>query len=375
MRANDPAGGAPFVQPPPTADERLTGESGAELASRDLPTINPDVLRLAQEQGVASGTPGGPRVAALGATPDDPDALRRHYLQLLQTPPAEDANGRLKSGARMATTGIQPTDSIGNALGQIAGKFAVGLLRPESDEQVIDRPRELKSAQAAAQGEAALEGSALKRKEAQQEAELRAAQIKKTQVEAEELPKMNESRRQQGAQTRLISQLRVAGRYKRGENPELDRQIEAAGMNVSDFEKGGKFQWHTSGGQVYTMDATTGAIAEGAVNDKPIVDASKVPNAQGLTPEQAARDADRDADRASRERVARWRISASKEIAAASEAVQRDRLKLSADQFQKLYPGAGFTLTPEDIAKKAKAAGMLPEDAAKLAVKQGYTIQ
>jgi hypothetical protein len=113
-------------------------------------------------------------------------------------------------------------------------------------------------------------------------------------------------------------------------------------MNVSDFEKGGKFQWHTSGGQVYTMDSTTGAIAEGAVNDKAIVDASKVPDpTTGLTPGQTQAAADRAATRASTERIAQWRISAQKEIASGAQAIQRDRLKLSADQFQRRYPGAG----------------------------------
>jgi hypothetical protein len=371
IRANDPAAAAPFI-PPPAADERLTGDGGAELAARDLPTIR----RAHEEQSVASGAQGGPGAPALGAPAEpDPDALRRRYAELLATP-AEDGNGRLRSGARMMGTPIQPTDSLGNAIGQLAGKFVAGLINPGADEEMIDRPRALRAAQSAAQAEAAQEGTAQKRREAEQEAELRAAQIKKVKVETEELPKMNESKLRQGAQTRLISQLRVAGRYKRGENPGLDRQIDEAGMNVSDFEKGGKFQWHTSGGQVYTMDSTTGHIAEGAVNDKPIVDASKVPNAQGLTPAQAAAAADRDADRILRERLFEKGLASREHIAEQGRKLQQERNRLSASAFAARYPGFGKPpLKLSEIRQMAKDAKMLEEDVVKKALDKAYRIE
>jgi hypothetical protein len=138
MRVNDPTSGAPFVPPPDsTADERLSGEAGAEMAARELPTINPDALRRAQEEGVAPSPSGA--TAALNAPTADPDVLRRHYLELLQTP-AEDTNGRGRSALRMLGQPVQPTDSVGNLIGQKIGQALSGLINPKSDEQAIDRP-------------------------------------------------------------------------------------------------------------------------------------------------------------------------------------------------------------------------------------------
>jgi hypothetical protein len=369
MRVNDPAAAAPAVAPPEKG-ETPEGWSPLGVLTQPLPPANPNYNPTL--------TPGA--VAEPAPMAGDPDAQYKHYLELLQTD-AQDTNGGLRSAARMggyAASQAAQSGSLAYTAGAAIGGAVSGALDHSADEQAIDRPAQLARARAAAEGEAAGEKRSNERREAQEEGEGRRARTKQIQVETEELPKMNEQKAAERKQTRLLTQLRTAKRYKRGENPGLDQQLDDAGMAVSDFEPGGKFQWHTSGGQVYTMDSNTGGITEGAVKGtaEPIVDASKVPDPKtGLTPAQTQAASDRAASRASAERIAQWRISAQKEIAAASQAIQRDRAKLSADQFKVRYPGAGHELTTDDIGKKAAALKMLPEDVAKDAVKQGYTIK
>lgn len=357
MKVNDPAAAAPAVAPPEKG-ETPAGWSPLGVLTQPLPPANPSYNPTL--------TPG--EVSAPPAMAEDPDAQLKHYLELLQSTP-QDTNGRGRSALRMLGQPVPQSDSLGYTIGAKLAGVGSALLDPSVDERTIDRPEQLARAQAGAQAEAAGEKRTTERRESKEEGEQRRARTKQIQVETEELPKMNAQKAAERTQTRLLSQLRTAKRYKRGENPALDQQIDAAGMAVSDFEPGGKFQWHTSGGQVYTMDSNTGNISEGASNDKSIVDASKVPDPKtGLLPYQAAQ-------LASREKLTKWGIDSREKIAGQQMEIQRARVKMSADQFKVRYPGAGLELTPDDIAAQAKALDMLPEDVAQDAIKQGYGIK
>jgi hypothetical protein len=201
---------------------------------------------------------------------------------------------------------------------------------PNVDERAA-RDREIGRVEGEQGKERERRGWQAKLADAQEQSDLRRAQTEKVKVETAEIPKQNEATRAGKAQTRILSQLRVAGRYRRGENPLLDKQIEDVGMSVSDFEKGGKFQWHEAGGQVYTMDAATGKVDYATSGGAAVQDRSKMPNAEGLTPAQAKLDAfrktalyeqikQREKERTSREGIAAAGRASADERAAAGRA-------------------------------------------------------
>lgn len=355
---NAPGSQSPSVVRTPERDERLVGDAGAELAARSqqqhLPTYSTPT--------VAEVTP--------AAYPDD---ARRGYLDRLAHKP-EDKNGRLRSGANLALFGpSQPTDSLGNMAGQALGRFFVGVARPSLDEEQ-EQARELPRYRAAAAAEAAQEQEGRERAQA-------AATLRKTNADAtnaENLPTYNQQKTDE--KSRSDQRRALASIYNKlpefdpsdPDNAEMVQSMRDAGLPV--VQKKGNQQlrfvqdaksgaWTVVAGDKQTGTATSsGVTAPGGAGQLTTV------SSQAMTAEQ------QEANRQSAERIAQWRIKAQKEIAASSQAIQRDRLKMSADQFSKRYPGAGKTLTPEAIAKKAKALGMLEEDAAKEAVKQGYTI-
>jgi hypothetical protein len=167
--AGAPGANGDIPSRPPAADERLTGEGGAELGARDvmpsrngLPTISPEaLLRLAQQQGVASGALGGPGGAAMGEPPAAPPGYSEgpassHYRELLEDDDPDDTNGRGRSGARMAlhTMGrAAESGSVGYTVGAGLGGLLTGLIDKDADEEQIDRPRDLARAKAAADAE------------------------------------------------------------------------------------------------------------------------------------------------------------------------------------------------------------------------------
>lgn len=117
------------------------------------------------------------------------------------------------------------------------------------------------------------------------------------------------------------------------------------------------------------------------VNGQPAVSKQSQPiitegENKGRTPQQVAQDREREADRDSRERIARWQITSRDTNARLARKIQQDRLKLGQTQFQAKYPGYGKPpLTKDYIIQKAKSLKMLPEDVAKQAIQQGYTIE
>jgi hypothetical protein len=227
---------------------------------------------------------------------------------------------------------VRPSDSLGYVLGERLGNTLSG---------AIDRragPRRQRQADIERQQQVVAASGALDReKTAAEEQTIRNRLLNAQAANEEALPAYRkdalDASNAAKQQARLLSQLRVAGRYKRGENPALDKQLDDAGLAVGDFERGGKFQWHEAGGQVYTMDAGTGRVGYATVGDAgaPVEDASKKPNAEGLTPIQAKTVEEREADRASRERITN-RLIASRErgLSASKSGVSRCRLRVKA---------------------------------------------
>jgi hypothetical protein len=163
-----PAGGRlPGYTRPPDADERLTGEGGAELGARKVyPTYSPPSSAKVE---AAPGEPASLESSAVPGVRRYPTYSRgpaaQHLDDLVNTK-ATDANGRLRSGAKTALLApTQPTDSLGNALGQLLGSFVAGAAVPSTDEELI-RQRDIVRAAPAAQREAAEEDRRMKSEDA-----------------------------------------------------------------------------------------------------------------------------------------------------------------------------------------------------------------
>jgi hypothetical protein len=250
------------------------------------------------------------------------DAAR--YRQLLSQPLEE--TGRVKGALEMAAMPVQPSNSLGYELGERLGHAASGLIDKHAVGRV-KRQGELDQAQAQMQADAEAEKT-------QADINLKKATAAATAAKPEEM-----RRRLDESEARERDQ----AAYNRG-------RLDESRANRESKE------------------------SEGDKNRKSREDISDKTNE---TKEKIAADANaqKEKDRASRERIAQWRISAQKEIAAAGRAMQADRLKLSQTNFNARYPGYGKTVTQDDIVNKAKKLKMLPEDVAKDAIRQGYTIQ
>lgn len=177
----DAPGDAPRSQFPgynpertPERDERLTGEGGAELGARQVPPHGSS--RSYDARVAASGRPMDEEPETSPAYPGYTRGPAAQRLDDLLSTPATDRNGRLRSGALMALEGPRtPTDSLGNAAGQLLANFVGGLLHKNADEEV-DRRREIALAVPAAQREAAEETRQLEREDARSQIDLRASQ-------------------------------------------------------------------------------------------------------------------------------------------------------------------------------------------------------
>lgn len=207
----------PRFERTPDADERLTGEGGAELASR-LPTYNaarasgqyPTFNAAAAQEVKESGQPMDEEPATSLGYPSTLPVYRKgpaaERLDTLLNTPATDHNGRRRSGARMALVGpTTPTDSLGNAAGQHLANMLMGFLFPKSDEEV-GRQRDIARARPAAEREAAEEKRQLDWEDRQSQINYRNSQAEYNRgARADEAAARVEDRRKQ----RLIGMLRT----------------------------------------------------------------------------------------------------------------------------------------------------------------------
>jgi hypothetical protein len=279
-----------------------------------------------------------------------------------------DVNGRGMSALAMAGQPVRPSDSLGNLIGQRLSNALMGLLNPAADEQIAhnrDIARQAgisKMSQESEQNEAELE---LKRAQAANQRDM------PTYRDTEQ------RRKEEADRARALDQRRRAVASVINDLEEFDPDDPGNARTVADLRELGLPVIAKKKGEkaTYKQDARTGAwyVLRG--------DQSAPVNAPGgngqltTTTPQAMNQETQAAARESRERIARWRIEAQKEIAAQSAAIQRDRVQMSRDQFSQRYPGAGKTISSDAVVQKAKALNMLPEDVAKEAVRQGYTIQ
>jgi hypothetical protein len=296
---NNTPEGATLNDDAPAAPKRIAPPLNVDPAAAEAP--QPDPVTPA----VGAVTPAGPVVTpeerrTLGALPLQHNAKG----QTVGRPEYDDTGDRstdletyrqgLEAQRNPEHKGSRWWTALKEAgLGFITGGLPGAVVRgihgaaaPNVEER-RDRDREIARVEGEQGRVRAGQGWQAKLREAQEESALRTAQTEKVKVETAEIPKQNEAARDAKSQTRLLQQLRTAGRYKRGENAALDKKLDDAGMSVSDFEKGGKFQWHEAGGQVYMMDAGTGKIDYATTGGAAVQDRSKMPNAEGLTPAQA----------------------------------------------------------------------------------------
>lgn len=280
-----------------------------------------------------------------------------------------DRPGSAAYGASQALANARGSDSVGYLLGAAIGGGVSGLI----DDKLSGRAKKAQKIEEA-KNEAAVAATLEKAERDRREQEADIANKENLPVyRTEEQRRKDEAEKQKA---KVANQRALASVFNRleefdPENPEnaaIVEQFEAAGVPVVKKERGKK----TS----IKQDAKTGALY--VVRDDGTSAAVTAPSGEGqlaITSPQAMTSERAAEALASRERVAQWRIAAQKEIAAQNQAIQRDRVKMSADQFSQRYPGAGKVLTAEDVAKKAAQLKMLPEDVARDAVKQGYVIQ
>lgn len=358
---------------PPTGDERLTGRD-AELASR---------VAAAPE---AIVYPNGPRAVepavAAAATPARPPTRYEQAVERLRGlmgTPAADENGRLVSGAMMAGRGASEgaqSGSLGMTAGRALGGLLTGLFRPKSDEE-IGRAGELQKAQQGVQLEGALGKEA-------REAELQGAQTDLAKANAEKArrpPPVKPVYKKQGGITYMVdgeTATPIIGPNGEALAPDYQRPvyIDVLGDDGVTVER----QQYNPQTQKYEKPALAGGApavvkrVERVNTDTGMKESDEVAHEDreaGLkSREQIAKE-----NRESRERIAQFQTRSREQIAAASRAVQRDRLKMSGEQFSARYPGAGKSLSKDYIIKQARDLGMILEDAAREAIKQGYTIE
>lgn len=297
---------------PPTGDERLTG-ADSELAQR-LPQVVPTV----------NADPVVPIVTEQ-ANPvmESPYESTLARLRAVRNAPVEDDLKR--SALYGAGTAMSDTAQSGS-LGRTVGAGLMGAVSGLVNKKLYGEAKkqaELSRIGGDVQVEAALDKQARDRIAQEADTKLKEAQRKNT----ESLPTYRteeQRRKEEDSQRRfegLERRLDITDAYNRGRLGQGERKIDET---IRSHKKG---------------------------------------------------EEDRDADRASRERVAKWLTGSRESIAAANRTIQQDRLNLNRQEFGAKYPGAGKTLTKDAIIQKAKQMKMLPEDVVSDAVKQGYQIE
>ncbi|MFL6282752.1 MAG: hypothetical protein ACJ74Q_06250 [Pyrinomonadaceae bacterium] len=279
----------------PQGDERLTGEGGAELAARQTyPKYDP----AAAQAGGQQVYPTFNAQAASGGYTKGPAA---QHLDDLVNSTATDRNGRLRSGAKTALLApTQPTDSLGNAIGQRIGNFITGALFKNSDEE-IERRHDIARARPAAEREAAEEKRALDTENTRSEINLRdsTADFNRT-TRAEEV----RARAQDRNKRRLFDMLRSM--------PTVDPSKHAAFLGTWQRTFGEPFDvdvWNAKKGNFVVRDLFTDPLnpqqkhsvainfADGSTRDLGVSGYAATRDADGRTTADVKTDEDRDAGR------------------------------------------------------------------------------
>jgi len=317
-----------------------------------------------------------PAASALPAyAPPDPYRDAAERLRAAQTAEVEGSRGKSAAyGAAQGGAAARGSDSLGYTLGSILGGAGAGLVNDKLYGQA-KKAAEVQKLKGEVATEAAL-GKA-ERDAREQKADI----LNKEQLptfKTEEQRRKDDAEKRKGEEASRRAALSVFNKLDEFDpddpaNTDFVAQMTAAGVPVIRKERGKQvtIKQDSKTGALYVVsaDKTTGAGSSAAVT---------APDGKGqlATTTTQQMSAEQQAERIkSAEKIAGWRIKAQKEIAAANQSIQRDRAQLSKEQFGMRYPGAGKVLTADDIAKKAQQLKMLPEDAAKQAILQGYVIQ
>lgn len=339
----------------------------AAKMGQSLPTYEPQTT-VTPTTDPASGEAVRPRGTPKSNSEISQPITPQERVEMLLTEEVRDMNGRGSSALKMLQQPIQPTDSLGNAAGQKVGQLLTGLFNPRADEE-IEHNQTLQKAVGVAQTQGALDK--MGRDAREQEAEITYKQSlpgykTEQQRQAEQKLKQQEEDQRRRALASVYNKLEDFDPNDPA-NADFVNEARALNLPVIAKKKGER--------AVYKQDMRTGSwyVFRGNESDEVKAPGSdqqlKTTTASAMSAEQQEK------NRQSKERIAKWQISAANERAAQSRAIQQDRLKLSKTQFEARYPGYGFELTTEDIIRRANERKMLPEDVAKEAVRQGYTIK
>lgn len=378
----DRAGGGNLGRHSPTDDERLsaedqelvrrqqrrlptyqaTGSAPESAAPLDLPTngyLVPEDNTDPPPFGYSENLAQRPRRTPYGAA-------AQKYRDLSSSP-VEDGNGRFKSGLHGAAKGLREgarSGDLGFTLGSGLGAFFGGLINKKHDEEG-ERERDLSQAQRNLQVEGGLEQQGRAREQAEADLEYKRAQTEKARRAPVEKPVY---RKQGGLTYRVDGETATPIVGPNGEAllPDAQRQVFIDTLG-DDGVSVTRNVYNPQTGK-YEPVQINGAAA--TVKRVPRVSVET-----GMTAAQEAADADRDAALVQRRQLEELKIKSRESIAAANRAIQRDRQRLSAQNFATKYPGYGKTLTKDAVLQKAKQLDIPAEDVMQSAVRQGYAIK
>jgi hypothetical protein len=352
--ADGGSGGEPPAPPPPPIH---------------LPVFNGDSYPVEPES--ADATMSDPR-SGYRPPVDAEEASNMAYDRLL-TDPVVDQNGRGKSALMGLGAPVAPSNSLGYVTGERLANGLNGLINPKLDEE--------------AERQQKIQRQTVARKARQQDAEAQ-AKVGLTNAQAANqaaLPVWRDEKQRQDAEKAnntsldqrrkvLASMLNKMDDFDPDDpaNADFVEQARELNMPVVAKKKGEK--------ATYKQDAKTGSWyvfrGDQAANVK--APGSETPLATTSTAQMSAEQGDK--NRQNRVEVAKIMVNSREQIAAQQQAIEKDRVQMSKDQFALRYPGAGKVLKRDAIIdkyNKLKAADpMLTIDKViSDATKQGYTIQ
>lgn len=114
----------------------------------------------------------------------------------------------------------------------------------------------------------------MKREDAELGREYKRKQIENIDFDNETQRTAAETRKQTAEQNSLLRQVKMLDRYKRGANPTFDARLDAAGIELPDFERGKKMKpryWNRDTGTQMTFDDQNRAVPVLDVGSNPIV--------------------------------------------------------------------------------------------------------
>jgi hypothetical protein len=359
--------GPTYTPPPPQI--AMNVPSAPPAAQPDYPTYTPPYnAETAERPRLATGTPGE-------ANPMNPYERSQSDLQAAVSAPIEEhsrganaAYGAVESARNAARSG-----SLGYTIGAALGGAASGALNKKMLGQA-------EHDQAVAQAEAAA-------KVANESAE-NAAKVRQINAQAanqEALPGYRTAEQQRKDDTEknraedqqrrvLASQFNKADEFDPDDPANADFVAEAQRLHMPVFakKKGEKatYKQDAKNGRWYVFRGDQSADVKAPDSTAPLATTSP----QQMTAAQG------ELNRQNRLEVAKIMVNSREQIAAQQQAIEKDRVQMSKDQFALRYPGAGKVLKRDAIIdkyNKLKAADpMLTIDKViSDATKQGYTIQ